>query len=107
MNKKVIALWGFIIVALVIIIFIIGITKEEELKYISLKNDIREATKEYIENNNIKDYPFTITTEELEEKDYLDELKLENKLCVADITVTKKIIFKKYNIKFTCINIEK
>ncbi len=107
MNKKVIALWGFIIVALVIIIFIIGITKEEELKYISLKNDIREATNEYIENNNIKDYPFTITTEELEEKDYLDELKLENKLCVADVTVTKKFIFKKYNIKLTCINVEK
>lgn len=104
MSKKVIALWGFIVVALAAIIYIIGITKEEELKYISLKNDVREATKEYIKNNNIKDYPFTITTEELEEKDYLGELKLENKLCAADITVTKKFILKKYKIEFTCIN---
>ncbi len=106
MNKKVIVLWGVIVFILVIAIYIIGITKKEEIKYITLKNEVKTSVKEYIKDNNIKKYPLTITTEELEEKDYIGELKLENKICAADVTVTKKFIFYKYNIKFTCINID-
>ena len=56
----------------------------------------------YIKENNIKD-DFEITSEELESEGYLKEIKLDDKICAADISVKKVLIFKKYNIEFTCI----
>ena len=107
MNKRIFIVWGLLIALLVLGIGYIGITKKEEIKYISLKNEVKKATKEYINDNNIKVYPFKITTEKLEEKDYLKELKINNKVCAGDIVVNKKIIFYSYDIKFTCVNVEK
>lgn len=107
MSNKTIIIWILLISVLVFIIGYIGITKKDELEYINLKNKVKEITKDYIHDNNIDKFPFTITTEELEEKDYLDELKLNNKVCAGDIKVTKKFVFYKYDIKFTCVNVEK
>lgn len=106
MNKRVIVLWSIIVVGLFLTILVIGITNKEELKYIKLKNEVKEVTKEYIKDNNIDKYPVTISSEILEEKDYIDELILDNKVCACDIVVNKKLIFYTYNIKFTCINKE-
>ena len=36
-------------------------------------------------------------------KDVTQEIKLDDKICAADISVKKVLIFKKYNIEFTCI----
>ena len=99
MNNKIIVVWGIIIIILVSIIYYIGITYQNEIKYISLKEEVKIAVKDYISSEKI-------TTEELEEKGYLKELKLGNKLCAADIEVTKKV-FKSYDIEFTCVNVEK
>ena len=71
-----------------------------------VKEEVKIAVKDYISSEKITKYPFKITTEELEEKGYLKELKLDNKLCAADIEVTKKV-FKSYDIEFTCVNVEK
>lgn len=106
MNNKIIVVWGIIIIILVSIIYYIGITYRNEIKYISLKEEVKIAVKDYICSEKITKYPFKITTEELEEKGYLKELKLDNKLCAADIEVTKKV-FKSYDIEFTCVNVEK
>lgn len=106
MNNKIIVVWGIIIIILVSIIYYIGITYQNEIKYISLKEEVKIAVKDYISSEKITKYPFKITTEELEEKGYLKELKLGNKLCAADIEVTKKV-FKSYDIEFTCVIVEK
>ncbi len=103
MSNKVIAIWGTVVVLLVISIYVIGITHKEELKYITLKTEVKEKTKEYIEANDIK-LPVSITSEFLEELGYLDSLKLDNKLCAADINVKKKFVFTSYDIDFTCVS---
>ena len=51
MSKRIILIWGFLIVGLVLGIYIIAITKEEEIKYISKKNELKEAVKDYITVN--------------------------------------------------------
>lgn len=105
MSNKVIVLWGFIIVSLVCGIYYIGVKYENELKYIDLKDEIKEATKKYISDND-KELPFKITTEELEEQGYINTLKLDNKICAADVKAYKKFMFNRFDIKFTCINEE-
>lgn len=105
MSNKLIVLWGFIIVLLVCIIYFIGIKYEDEIKYVNLKNDVKESVKKYIDDNEVE-LPFSITTEELEEKGYIDELKLNEKICAADVKVSKKFLFYSFDIKFTCINTE-
>lgn len=102
MSNKIIILWGSIIILLITILFIIGINYEKEIKYINIKQEVKESVKKYIKENNIKD-DFEITSEELESEGYLKEIKLDDKICVADISVKKVLIFKKYNIEFTCI----
>ena len=102
MSNKIIILWGSIIILLITILFIIGINYEKEIKYINIKQEVKESVKKYIKENNIKDY-FEITSEELESEGYLKEIKLDDKICAADISVKKVLIFKKYNIEFTCI----
>lgn len=105
MSNKVIVLWGFIIVFLVCSVYFIGLKYEGEIKYINLKKEIKESVKEYINDNDI-DLPFSITSENLESEGYIGELKLDDKVCAADITVSKKFLFYSYDIKFTCINTE-
>ncbi|MCI6350195.1 MAG: hypothetical protein MR779_04750 [Tenericutes bacterium] len=102
MSNKIIILWGSIIILLITILFIIGINYEKEIKYINIKQEVKESVKKYIKENNIKD-DFEITSEELESEGYLKEIKLDDKICAADISVKKVLIFKKYNIEFTCI----
>ena len=102
MSNKIIILWGSIIILLITILFIIGINYEKEIKYINIKQEVKESVKKYIKENNIKN-DFEITSEELESEGYLKEIKLDDKICAADISVKKVLIFKKYNIEFTCI----
>ncbi len=54
MNNKIIVVWGIIIIILVSIIYYIGITYQNEIKYISLKEEVKIAVKDYIssEKNN-------------------------------------------------------
>ncbi len=105
MSNKLIMIWGTIIILLVGTIYFIGVKYEEELKYISLKNELKESVKEYIADKKPK-YPLKITTEELEEEGYINELKIEDKICAADIKVEKTFLFRDYNIEFTCLKVE-
>ncbi|MCI8331142.1 MAG: hypothetical protein HFE04_03485 [Bacilli bacterium] len=105
MSNKLIIIWGSVIILLVGTIYFIGVKYEEELKYISKKNELKEVVKEYIKDNHTK-LPIKITTEELEEQEYIEEIKMEDKICAADIKVSKKLIFYDYDIEFTCIKIE-
>lgn len=106
MSEKTIFLWGFIIVLLVGVVYFVGIKYEGEIKYISLKNEVKSSVKEYIKKED-KTLPLSVTTEELEEKGYIKELKLEDKVCAATINVDKKFIFYNFDINFECINVTK
>lgn len=103
MSNKIIVLWGFIIVMLVCAIYFIGIKYENEIKYINLKTEVKEATKKYVDDKDL-DLPFTITTEQLESEGYIKELRLDDKVCAADVVISKKFIFHTFDIKFTCVN---
>lgn len=105
MSNRLIVLWGFIIVSLVCIIYFIGIKYESEIKYINLKTEVKEATKKYVDDKSLS-LPFKITTEQLESEGYIGELKLDEKVCAADITIDKKFLFHTFDIKFTCINLD-
>ena len=105
MNNKVIILWGLIIILLVLSIYYIGVKRENEIEYISLKEKVKLATNKYIKDFD-KDLPLEITTEILEEEGYIDELALNDKVCEADISVNKVLLWNKYEIHFTCINKE-
>lgn len=105
MSNKLIIVWGSIIILLVGTIYFIGVRYEDELKYVSLKNELKGTVKEYIKDNNSK-LPLKLTTEELEEQGIIGELKIDDKICAADILVDKKFIFYDYDIEFTCIKVE-
>lgn len=105
LNNKIIVLWGFIIVMLVCAVYFIGIKYENEIKYINLKTEVKEAAKKYVDDKEL-DLPFSVTTEILESEGYIGELKLDDKVCAADITVSKRFIFHTFDIKFTCVNVE-
>ncbi len=105
MSNKVIVFWGIIITLLCSAIYIIGVYYKNELDYINLKTKIKTSVKEYINKEN-KDLPLEITSEELEKKGYIGKLELEEKICAADIKVTKKFLMNNYDINFTCINPE-
>lgn len=103
MSNKIIALWGFLVVFLVCTVYVIGINYKNEIEYINIKTKIKESTKEYIKKED-KKLPLQVTSEELEEKGYIDALKLEEKTCAADISVKKTLVFYNFDIDFTCIN---
>lgn len=103
MSSKVLALWGGLIITILVFVSYIGITKKEELKFIESKNLVKAAVKEYISKEGVN-IPLEITTKELIEKDYLNEITVDGKNCNAIIKVTKKYILYNYDIKFECIN---
>ncbi len=105
MSNKIIVLWGFIIVMLVCGVYFIGIKYESEIDYINLKNDVKSAAKRYVEDKDVS-LPFTISTEKLEGEGYIGELRLDEKVCAADVTVNKRFVFHTFDISFTCVNTE-
>lgn len=104
MSKKIIFIWGFVITCLVLSIYVIGITKNEDLKYISKKVELKSIVKDYIKDNKINEFPLNINSKELIEKDYIDKITIDNKICDVDIKVNKKYIIYTYKMNFTCIN---
>ena len=104
MNNKIIVLWGFIIFGLVISIYILGISKSDEVKYNELKESLKLSIDNYLSDNNLwPSNTITISSEELIENNYLNELSYEGSKCSADVIVTNN--GKKYNYEYdiTCV----
>ena len=104
MNNKIIILWGFIIFGLVISIYLIGINKSEEVKYKELKENLKLSVDNYLTDNNLwPEKNITITSKDLIENNYLNELYYEGSKCSASILVTNNK--GKYNYKYdiTCV----
>ena len=104
MNNKIIVLWGFIIFGLVISIYILGISKSDEVKYNELKENLKLSIDNYLSDNNLwPSNTITISSDELIENNYLNELSYEGSKCSADVIVTNN--GKKYNYEYdiTCV----
>lgn len=104
MNNKIIVLWGFIIFGLVISIYILGISKSDEVKYNELKENLKLSIDNYLSDNNLwPSNTITISSEELIENNYLNNLTYEGSECSADVIVTNN--GKKYNYEYdiTCV----
>ncbi len=106
MNTKVIILWGFIVVCLILSIFFIGITNKEALR-LSAKFDkeVKAAAKEYIEEEGLS-IPAKFSSEDLfsdaEEYPLVDG----NKRCTASISVKKILFVNNYDIRYTCERVD-
>ena len=99
MSNKIVVLWGSIVFLLVISIYLIGLNRQKE--EVKLEEKVKSATIKYMDDNNLS-VPLELNSQTLIDEEYLDELKLNNKACEATIKVTKKYIFKNYDIKFKC-----
>ena len=105
MSNKVMIVWATLVTSILLGIYAFASYYKDELKYISLKEEVKSDVLNYIKEKNVK-LPLNITSEELEEKGYIKELRLDDKVCAADIRVDKKFMFYNYDIDFTCISTE-
>ncbi len=104
MNNKIIILWGFIVFGLVISIYLIGISKSDEVKYNELKESLKLSINRYLDDYDL--WPtdsITITSEELIENDYLNDLVYEGSKCSASVVVTKASSKYKYEYDISCV----
>ena len=101
MTNKTIVIWGLIVISIVSVITYFGININNNKNYINMENTLKEAVIKYIDYEK-KELPITITSDELKELDYLNELKYDDKICSAKVYVKKIIFWKNYEMNFTC-----
>ena len=104
MNNKIIVLWGFIIFGLVISVYVLGISKGNEVKYNELKENLKLSIDNYLSDNNLwPSNTITISSDELIENNYLNNLTYEGSECSAEVIITNNN--GKYNYKYdiTCV----
>ena len=104
MNNKIIVLWGFIIFGLVISIYVLGISKSDEVKYDELKETLKLSVDNYLSDNDL--WPLdsiAVSSDELIINNYLNELSYEGSKCSAEVIITNNN--GKYNYKYdiTCV----
>lgn len=103
MNNKIIILWGFIIFGMVISIYILGISKSEQIKYNEIKESLKLSVNNYLSDNDL--WPInsiTISSNDLIENNYLNELYYEGSKCSADVIVTRNGNKYNYEYDITC-----
>ena len=103
MNNKIIILWGFISFGLVISIYVIGISRSEEVKYDEIKESLKLSVDNYLSDT--EEWPkssVTITSEDLIKEKYLNELFYEGSKCSAEVTVTNNDGKYNYEYNITC-----
>ncbi len=104
MSNKVILVWGGLVVVIISTILLLGYKFNGEIEYVKMKQSIRNSVYNYIGDNDVK-FPLEISTEKLEEENYLEEIRIGNKLCAADVVVNKKFVIYNYDISFTCVDV--
>ncbi len=104
MNNKIIILWGIIIFGLVISIYTIGISKSDNFRYKELKENLELSINKYLDDYDL--WPadsMSITSDELIENDYLNELFYEGSKCSANVIVTNTDGKYKYEYDINCV----
>lgn len=107
MSNKIIILWATIIIVIITSIFLIGKYHEKNYKYYETNKEVKLYLKRYIEEENIKIDNFNtiiIDSEELKDKKYFEEIKVNYATCEFVAKIKNYVIFKAYKIKYECIN---
>lgn len=105
MNNKIIIIWSIIIFGLITTIYIIGINNNRTKEYNLLKEKIKNSTIEYLNDYNLwPEKNITVKTDELIDNSYLTEedLKYNNSICTAYITITKDNLDYTYKYDINC-----
>lgn len=107
MNDRVIIIWGFLVVLIASSIMLLGNYYNKNYEYIETNKMVKEHLKEYIKKEKIK-IPILsavdISSEELKDKFYIEEIKMESSNCEFTSKVKNYIIFKTYKTDYKCTN---
>ena len=107
MNRLVMVVWGLIICALCTIILMIGYKQKDNNKeLLNLQSNLKEATKLYIKDHNIKlgvSESTKIYIEDLVNEKYISEDDEEiDKYCVDSVVYSNGIIKDSFKINSEC-----
>lgn len=107
MSNKVIFLWSFIVLLILSSIFVMGIYYKKREIYLETDKIVKEYLKDYIKEGQInieKFNTYEVTSEELKNKGYFEEIKVNDMLCEFKAYIKNYILFNNYQIKYKCIN---
>lgn len=97
-NKKLFVIWGILVVALIILLTVIGILlKMQKKDYKTLEDKLRDSAIKYVDNQFL--YPdegdlLRITSDILIEHEFLDELKVNDDICVGYVEIYKEGVYQ-------------
>ncbi len=108
MSKKIMLIWGSIIVILLTCIITYSICYLKKHPYLKVENNLKDAAKEYMENyDGVKPdsmIDLTITSKVLYEAEYLtkEDLKHKGKTCSGKVVVSDNNGRYKYDVTVKC-----
>ncbi len=99
MSNKLILLWGFLMIFMSCALLIIGKNEEKIREKKEIETIYDNAVISYIEDNEIEfiDNEVKISSNDLLINGYINEVKMDDSICVFEATVLKK---EDYNIKY-------
>ena len=103
MSKKLMIVQFFVVSCLILLICLIGV-KQKDFTLVKLQNNIIDASKKYIKDNNIEiafSNSFVIYVNELIEKEYISDENIE-KYCITEVVVFNGILQDEYEIINNC-----
>lgn len=108
MNNKFMLIWFIVILIIFGSILTYSVNYMKKHPFLKLEHKIKESAKNYMKDyEGIKPDKFielTITSEELQKKDYLEELKYKNKKCSGKVVVKNENNKYKYIPNIVCDN---
>lgn len=103
MSKKLMVVQFFVVTCLILLICLIGV-RQKDFTLSKLQNNIIEATKQYIIDNNIEiDFSdsFVVYINELIENEYITDENIE-KYCITEVVIFNGILQDEYEIINDC-----
>ncbi len=106
-QKRLFILWGIIVVILIILLTVLGfMTTNKNKKYHELEDKLKVAAEKHSSDNFIFQEGvnnYKITSEELLETPYLDNLDIESDKCTGYVTITFDQVYE-YKAYIKCNN---
>ena len=105
MSKKLMVIWGMVVVTLFLTLILIGVYKMDKVLW-KLERDLKTSSKKYIKNKNIDikfNNSYVVTIEELIDNDYIKKTESLDKYCIKSVIVSKNLFYE-YKVNKDCNN---
>ncbi len=106
-TKGLFIAWAIIVIIIVILLTVLGfLLKSKNGEYEKLETKITDSAKRYVDNKFLypeDDEKLKVTSKELIEATFLDELKIKNDVCTGYVVVSKDGVYK-YKAYIKCKN---